>query len=81
MAKTNDIIAEIAAAVPQRQFLRWHQRVAPEHAATLAAIREAYFAGKFGKARRPAVEAIVKVLAARGIANVGRNGIETWLSK
>jgi hypothetical protein len=79
-SKSSDIVAEIAAAVPQRLSLRWYQRVAPEHAATLQAIREAYIAGKFGKRKKPVFTAIAAVLNARGIATVGRNGVESWLA-
>jgi hypothetical protein len=78
-SKSSDIVTEIAAAVPKRQPQRWHRRVSAEHAATLDAIREAYVAGKFGSAKRPAHIAIAAVLASRGIANVGRNGVQAWL--
>jgi hypothetical protein len=77
--KSCDIVAEIAAAVPKRQPQRWHQRVAPEHLATLDAIREAFETGKFGPKKKPAYLAIAAVLESRGIANVGRNGVQAWL--
>jgi hypothetical protein len=79
MAKANDIIAEIAAAIPDGRPRRWQDRVADEHQPTLQAIKEAYLAGKFGRHQRPAVLAIVSVLASRGIANIGRNGVQAWL--
>lgn len=79
MAKTTDIVAEIASNVRTKQSLRWYQRVAAEHGETLAVIAEAYKAGKFGSAIKPAADAISVVLKARGIADVGHNGVIVWL--
>lgn len=79
MAKDADIVAEIAGQVRTRRHMRWFQAVAPEHVATLDVIAAAYKAGKFGAKKKPAADAIVAVLQARGIATVGYNGVLQWL--
>lgn len=79
MAQTPDIVAEIAQTVRRRQPSRWYERAAAEHGETLAVIAEAYKAGKFGSAIKPAADAISVVLKARGIADVGYNGVIMWL--
>ena len=73
------IVDEIAAAIPKKQSLQWHVRVAPEHRETLDAIREAYKAGRFGTAKKPAHTVIANIITARGIAKIGRNGVAAWL--
>lgn len=79
MAKTPDIVAEIAGQVRTRRHTRWFQTIAPEHVATLDVIAAAYKAGKFGSRKKPAADAIVAVLKARGIATVGYSGVLQWL--
>jgi hypothetical protein len=79
MAKTPDIVAEIAQTVRRRQPSRWYQRAGAEHGETLSAIAAAYKAGKFGTAVKPAADAISAVLKSRGIADVGFNGVIQWL--
>lgn len=76
------VVDEIAAEIANRQApLRWFQRVAPEHVATLAEIREGWLAGKFGGKRRPAARIISKWLSDHGIAQVGEQGVEEWLQR
>lgn len=80
MAKRSNVIEEIAGLVrPSRQSLAWHHRIAPEHAETIAEIKAAWKAGRFGKRRKPAAEAIAAYLTGQGIATVGYNGVLTWL--
>ncbi len=79
MAKTPDIVAEIAQTVRRRQSSRWYERAAAEHRETLAAIAAAYKAGQFGTATKPAADAISAVLKSRGIADIGFNGVTIWL--
>jgi hypothetical protein len=79
MAKTNDIVAEIAKTVRQKKPSSWYERAEAEHGETLAAIAAAYKAGQFGPAIKPAADAISAVLKARGIADIGFNGVTYWL--
>lgn len=74
----DEVVDELAQRASPK---RWHHRVAPEHAGTLAELREAWLAGRLGKARRPAARVISKILKARGIATVGEQGVEEWLER
>jgi hypothetical protein len=75
----DDVIGAIAAQPPRVQA--WYQRVAPEHAGTVAEILDAWKSGRLGSRKITAARAIAKILAARGIADVGPQGVLKWLEK
>lgn len=77
-AKTS-LLSEIKANIPSSKALRWCDRVAPEHQATLAEIRRAYTAGELGPGKKPVCKAISKYLADHGISTVGYHGVLHWL--
>lgn len=79
MAKRADFTDEIAANVRGTRHVCWWKKIAPQHVETLAAIREAYDAGKFGRYRKPAAEAIADYLTRHGIASVKYQEIQKWL--
>lgn len=76
-----DVIDEVLGNIAERLPQAWHQRVAPEHIDTLRQIKEAYLAGRFGKQKKPAADAIAKTLRDRGIANVQHQGVIAWLER
>lgn len=76
-----DIIDEVLGNIAERQPQAWYQRIAPEHADTLRQIKDAYLAGRFGKQKKPAAEAIARTLRARGIATVQHQGVLAWLGR
>lgn len=80
MAKRS-VADEVLALMPQRQPLAWYERVADEHKSTLAEIKAAHDAGAFGYKAKPAAIAISKYLALHGIANVGFQGVRSWLER
>jgi hypothetical protein len=79
MAKTTDIVAEIAGQIRPRRNMRWHQKVSPEHVGTLDEIAKAYKAGKFGPCKLPAAKAIAATLSQLGITNIKHNMVIQWL--
>jgi putative Ca2+/H+ antiporter (TMEM165/GDT1 family) len=81
MAKKDDVITAIKAAIPKPQSMRWSDRVAPEHAETLAQIEAAFLAGEFGSKRKPAYVAIAAYLNTAGISSIGHQGVREWLEK
>lgn len=80
MAKARDIVAAIAAAIPQNRpgSRPWWERAAPEHAATLEAIHAAWHRGEFGPRKITAARVIAKALAEFDI-NIGEQGVISWL--
>lgn len=82
MGKTQtDVVAEIAARVPVDRPKSWEHRVAAEYVDTLAQIKAAYRAGRFGAKRKPAAQTIAAWLTERGISTVGYQGVLEWLAK
>lgn len=59
----------------------WYERVAPEHAAELAAIKAAWLAGELGNRKKTLARNISSKLRARGISQVGEQGVISWLEK
>jgi hypothetical protein len=80
VAKTRDIVAEIAAAVPRRQHGTppWYERVSVEHHETLAAIHAAWHAGAFGVKKITAARTISAKLRELGVT-IGEQGVMAWL--
>jgi hypothetical protein len=59
---------------------RWYERVAPEHQAELVAIKAAWQAGELGKRKKTLARDLSARLRARGISDVGEQGVIAWLS-
>ena len=80
MAKTRDIVAEIAAKIPQGSHGNrpWWERVPPEHQTTVDAIHRGWHAGTLGTRKRPAARAIAATLEEFGI-QIGEQGVIAWL--
>lgn len=81
MAKTASVLDEVLGNLAKPRALTWHERVAPEHAATLREIREAWASGRLGNKKTTAARAISKTLSDRGIARVGPQGVIAWLER
>jgi hypothetical protein len=82
MAKAKaGLLDEIRSNIPSGKALRWHDRVAPEHQATLAEIRRAYKAGELGTGKKPVAKGISAYLGKHGIASVGHHGVLQWLEE
>lgn len=80
-AKTS-LIDEVAAYIkPAKPPAKWHHKVAPEHAATMAEIKAAWKSGRLGKSKKGAAMGIAKYLTANGIASIGHNGVISWLDE
>ena len=60
---------------------RWYERVAPEHLEDLAAIKAAWKAGELGTRKKTLARNISAKLRARGISDVGEQGVVSWLSE
>jgi len=60
---------------------RWHEKVAPEHLDELAAIKAAWRAGELGTRRKTLARSIAANMRARGISDVGEQGVMTWLDE
>ena len=70
-----------AMAAVRHSPLRWHERVAPEHLAELAAIKAAWQAGELGNRKRTLARDLSARLRARGISGVGEQGVVAWLNE
>lgn len=82
MAKRESVVDEVAGFIQQAKSpARWHERVAAEHVDTLAEIKAAWRAGRLGKSKKGAAVGIAKFLQAKGIANIGHNGVIAWLEE
>jgi len=75
----DDVIGVIAAQPPRVQA--WYHRVSPKHAATLAELLQAWKSGRLGTHKITAARAIAKILASRGISDVGPQGVLKWLER
>jgi hypothetical protein len=78
MAK-HSAVDEIIGALPPARPLAWHHRVAAQHRATLAEIKAAYVAGKFGSKKATAARTVAQYLNKHEISSVGTQGVLAWL--
>lgn len=69
-----------AMATVRHGSKRWHERVAQEHLEELAAIKAAWRAGELGKRKKTLARDLSARLRARGISDVGEQGVIAWLS-
>ena len=73
-----DDVREAMAAV-RHGSQRWHEKVADEHQAELAALKAAWLAGELGSRKKTLARNISARLRARGISDVGEQGVIAWL--
>ena len=73
-----DDVREAMAAV-RHGSKKWYEKVADEHQAELAAIKAAWLAGELGSRRKTLARNISARLRARGISDVGEQGVIAWL--
>ena len=74
-----DAVREAMAKV-RHGSKRWHERVAAEHLEELAAIKAAWRAGELGKRKKTLARDLSVRLRARGISDVGEQGVIAWLN-
>jgi len=74
-----DDVREAMAAV-RHGSKKWHEKVAPEHQAELAALRGAWLAGELGTRKKTLARNISARLRERGISEVGEQGVIAWLN-
>lgn len=59
----------------------WWERIAPEHIDELNAIKKAWLAGELGKRKKTLARSLSENMRARGISDVGLQGVISWLEK
>lgn len=82
MAKAAPTLADqIAAALPPRARTRpWWERIDPAHLAELEPVRARFLAGGYDASKRQMAKTISAHLRANGIAEVGEQGVISWLN-
>ena len=83
MAEKRPSLAEaIRAAVPpvSRRSVCWWERLPADTLAELEAIREEWRSGRLAGSKSALARAIAEQLNARGISDVGKQGVTTWLT-
>lgn len=73
-----DVVRAAMAAV-RHGSKRWYEKVDAEHQAELAAIKAAWRAGELGTRRKTLARDLSVRLRARGIADIGEQGVISWL--
>ncbi len=61
--------------------VNWWERVATEHHDELNAIKAAWQAGELGTRKKTLARSLSENMRARGISDVGPQGVITWLEK
>ena len=74
-----DDVREAMAAV-RHGSKRWYEKVDAEHQAELAAIKAAWLAGELGNRRKTLARDLSARLRARGISDIGEQGVIGWLN-
>ena len=59
----------------------WWERISPEHRDELDAIKAAWQAGELGTRKKTLARSLSENMRARGISDVGLQGVITWLEK
>lgn len=70
-----------AMAAARHGAATWYERVAPEHVDELNAIKAAWKAGELGTRKKTLARSISTKLRARGISDIGEQGVLAWLDK
>jgi DNA-binding NarL/FixJ family response regulator len=73
-----DDVRQAMAAV-RHGSKKWHEKVADEHQAELAAIKAAWLAGELGSRRKTLARDLSARMRERGISDVGEQGVIAWL--
>jgi hypothetical protein len=60
---------------------KWHEKVAAEHQAELAAIKGAWLAGELGTRKKTLARSLAENMRSRGISDVGLQGVLAWLDE
>jgi hypothetical protein len=77
----DDLIERVASRVDTTPHVKpWWQRLTPEQADQVLPLRDAYFAGRFGKREITACRAISATLGELGIT-IGPQGVKAWLRR
>lgn len=61
--------------------LPWHLKIAEEHRAEIEEVRAAYRSGKITFPLKTFCRAVSKSLRERGIATIGEQGVQDWLTR
>ena len=69
-----------AMAAVRHGSRRWYEKVDAEHQAELAAIKAAWLAGELGSRRKTLARDLSARMRARGISDVGEQGVIAWLN-
>jgi hypothetical protein len=72
-------VREAMAAV-RHGSKKWFEKVDDEHQAELVAIKAAWQAGELGKRKKTLARDLSARLRARGISDVGEQGVIAWLN-
>jgi hypothetical protein len=73
-----DDVRQAMAAV-RHGSKKWHEKVADEHQAEIAAIKAAWLAGELGSRRKTLARDLSARMRERGISDVGEQGVIAWL--
>lgn len=73
----DDVRRDIAAA--RHGPATWYEKVAPEHLAELNAIKAEWKAGELGGRKKTLARSLSANMRARGISDVGAQGVLAWL--
>jgi len=76
----SDAIRAKVPATPVRSVC-WFSRLAPEAAAEIAAVKADWKAGRLRGSKRALGQVIVEELHARGLSQIGLQGVVAWLGK
>lgn len=81
MVKSLSLSDAIRSSVPPvvRRGLRWFEEIDAEILAELEAIRADHISGRLAGSRTAVAKAIVGELHARGLSDIGIQGVNTWL--
>ena len=82
MKKSPSLLEDVREAMANVRHgsKRWYERVAAEHQAELVAIKAAWKAGELGKRKKTLARDLSIRLRARGISDVGEQGVVAWLN-
>ena len=81
-SQSGGLLAEVRKEMSSYRHgpLPWYERVPEEHREELDAILAAWRAGELGTRKKTLARSIANQLRARGISDVGEQGVIAWLS-
>ena len=82
-SQSGGLLEDVRRALSNARYgpASWYERLAPEHRAELDAIKAEWTAGRLGSRRKTLARALASNMRARGISNVGEQGVIAWLEK